>query len=347
MNTVLPVIDGVMDARQLELTAEWIASIQTPQGMIPWFEGAHADPWNHVEAAMALDIAGRHREAERAYEWLAASQRRDGSWYNYYVKASCGGVFASDTKLDTNVCAYAAAGVWHHWLVTGDRGFVETMLPLVERAVEFVLGMRRSDGGIVWARYDGIAPWNYALVTGSASIVHSLRCAVAVAELLGHQRPAWTAAADRLAHLVRWCPEAFASKDRWSMDWYYPVLTGVVTGIDAVTRLRKRYDDFEHEGLGIRCVSDQPWVTAAETCECAIAHLAVGERETAQQLFAAAQSHRLDDGSYLTGLVYPDKVQFPPTERTTYTAAAVILAADALSGASNASTLFTQHPATA
>ena len=38
----------------------------------------------------------------------------------------------------------------------------------------------------------------------------------------------------------------------------------MVTGVDALTRLRKRYADFEHEGVGIRCVSDQPWVTAAE-----------------------------------------------------------------------------------
>ena len=31
-----------------------IAEVQRPDGMIPWFEGGHCDPWNHVESAMAL-----------------------------------------------------------------------------------------------------------------------------------------------------------------------------------------------------------------------------------------------------------------------------------------------------
>ena len=47
---------------------------------------------------------------------------------------------------------------------------------------------------------------------------------------------------------------------------------------------------------GIRCVSDRPWVTAAETCECAMAHLGVGEREVAEQLFRGAQAMREADG---------------------------------------------------
>jgi hypothetical protein len=45
----------------------------------------------------------------------------------------------------------------------------------------------------------------------------------------------------------------------------------------------------------------------------------------------------------MTGNVYPQQVHFPGDERSTYTAAAVILAADALAGASAASSLFTDH----
>ena len=47
-----------------------------------------------------------------------------------------------------------------------------------------------------------------------------------------------------------------------------------------------------------------------------------------------------DDGSYWTGIVYPDRVHFPAGERTAYTAAAVILAADAITGASAGSRVF-------
>ena len=54
---------------------------------------------------------------------------------------------------------------------------------------------------------------------------------------------------------------------------------------------------------------------------------------------------RDDDGHYWTGIVFPDEVHFPGDERTTYTDAAVILAADALSRTSPAAGLFTDHDA--
>jgi len=129
------------------------------------------------------------------------------------------------------------------------------------------------------------------------------------------------------------------------MDWYYPVLAGVLTDEAGRAHLAERRDTFLLEDKGIRCVSDRPWVTAAETCECLIAHLAVGERELATELFAMAQAHRTEDGRYWTGIVYPEEATFPGGEQSTYTSASVILAADALAGATEASKLFVDHDA--
>ena len=127
------------------------------------------------------------------------------------------------------------------------------------------------------------------------------------------------------------------------MDWSYPVLAGVVGGDAGRARLEERRDTFVIEGRGVRCVSDRPWVTVAETCECALAHLAVGERATAEELFGWAQQFRHDeDGRYWTGTVFPDEARFPANERSTYTAASVILAADALAGSTPASALFVE-----
>ena len=50
-----------------------------------------------------------------------------------------------------------------------------------------------------------------------------------------------------------------------------------------------------------------------------------------RDLFRWAQDLRDDDGAYWTGIVYPELKHFPGGERSTYTAAAVVLAADALS----------------
>ena len=62
---------------------------------------------------------------------------------------------------------------------------------------------------------------------------------------------------------------------------------------------------------------------------------------TATDLLRWTRSHRRDDGSYWTGIVYPQEVRFPFDEHTSYTAAAVILAADAITGASPAAHVFT------
>src|SRR5690554_6985756 len=78
-------VPGLISATNLSETVDSLAEWQRPSGMIPWFPGGHCDPWNHVESAMALDVAGFHAEAERAYEWLVATQRPDGSWHNYYL----------------------------------------------------------------------------------------------------------------------------------------------------------------------------------------------------------------------------------------------------------------------
>jgi hypothetical protein len=331
-------VPRVVSAAELARTVDAIAEWQLPSGMIPWFPGGHADPWNHVEATMALDLAGHQPKAERAYEWLVRTQRPDGSWHQYYLADS-----VEQDKLDANVCAYVATGVWHHYLLTKDNGFAEVMWPVVERAIDFVLDLQRPRGEIIWARHADGTPWSFALLTGSSSICHSLRCAIALAEHLGHERPDWELSAGRLADVIAHEPEAFAPKHRWAMDWYYPVLTGVVGGADGRTRLADRYDTFVMQGRGVRCVSDRPWVTVAETCECALAHLAVGQRDVAETMFAWAQQFRHDDDRYWTGTVFPDEARFPGGERSTYTAASVVLAADAIAGGSPASGLFVEH----
>jgi hypothetical protein len=337
--TNLPHIDDVLSAEEVAQSAASIAALQLPSGMIPWFVGGHCDPWNHVETAMALDVAGMHAEAELAYEWLVDMQRDDGSWWNYYLADGS----VEEAKLDTNVCAYIATGVWHHWLCTWDRAFVDHLWPTVERALDWVLAMRKPNGTILWACTADDRPWDYALLTGSSSIAHALLCGAALADLIHEPRPDWREASIRLTHVIATQPDAFEPKERWAMDWYYPVLAGALTGEQAKARLAERWDLFAMEDKGIRCVSDEPWITASETAEAAIAYAASGDLSTATDLLRWTRSHRLDDGSYWTGIVYPTLERFPVGETSAYTAAAVILAADAIAGASPASRVFATH----
>jgi hypothetical protein len=333
----VPDLGEVISSEEVLLTAESIAALQLPSGMIPWFVGGHCDPWNHVETAMALDVAGLHGAAERAYEWLVDMQRPEGAWNNYYLPDGS----VEDIKLDSNVCAYVATGVWHHWLCTWDRAFVDHLWPTVERALEWVLGLRRHDGTILWACEPDSKPWDYALLTGSSSIMHSLQCGAKLAELINEPRPEWTAAATMLGEVIAARSDtAFEPKTRWAMDWYYPVLTGAMTGEQAKARMNDGWEAFAMEGRGIRCVSDEPWVTASETAECSLSFTAIGDLATATDLLRWTRAHRCDDGAYSTGIVYPTLERFPAGERSAYTGAAVILAADAITGSSAGSRLF-------
>jgi hypothetical protein len=328
----------VIAPTEITRTAETILDLQQPSGMILWFPGGHADPWNHVEAAMALDVAGFHDEAVLAYQWLADTQHDNGWWHHYYLADG-----VEDAKIDTNVCSYIAAGVLHHWTITGDNGFLDSMWPVVEAAIDFVLTMQLAGGEIIWARHVDGTPWSYALLTGSSSIYHSLQCAMQIAEIVGVDATLWELAAVRLGERIANSPDVFEPKHRWAMDWYYPVLSGAVTGEAAVAQMASKRSTFVMDDRGIRCVSDNPWITAAETCECAMAYLNVGDTHSARQLFEWVQNLRDDDGAYYTGIVYPDRVNFPDQERSTYSSAAVILAADAIDGATSASGLFTGH----
>jgi hypothetical protein len=123
------------------------------------------------------------------------------------------------------------------------------------------------------------------------------------------------------------------------MEWYYPVLGGAVRGASARERIDERWDDFVVADLGIRCVDDRPWVTGAETCELVMALDAIGDSVRAHEQFAAMHHLREEDGSYWTGLVFADGERWPE-ERTTWTGAAMILAADALSCTTAASGIF-------
>ncbi len=331
--TWLPSVPGILTADQILATGHSIAAVQQPDGAIGWPDG-HVDAWNHVECAMALSACGLRVAARRGYDWLRAAQRPDGSW----PKLSAGGAVLDDA-VESNHAAYPAVGVLHELQVTHDDAFAQRMWPVVRKGIEFALGLQQPRGEIIWQRRGDGSPGDYALLTGSSSMHHALRCAIALAEYIGEPQPVWELAAGQLGHAVAGHPEAFADKSRFSMDWYYPVLGGPLRGAAAAERLAAGWDTFVVPGLGIRCVSDQPWVTGAETCELALALDAIGDHSRALDMFDQVQHLRDPGGSYWTGWQFANQDHFP-NEQSSWTAAAVILAADALSGASGGSGIF-------
>lgn len=324
----------------LQQTADFIRTCQTAEGAIPWFKGGKLDPWDHIEAAMALSVAGYADEAVAAYTWLARQQRADGSWYGQYFVAEDG-----PELNETHFVAYIATGVWHHYLSSNNPVFLRQFFPCVDRAIEFVLRFQSPFGDIAWAVNANGRAENDALLTACCSILRSLDCAVRIAAHLGEVRPAWATAAQALKHTIAEQPERFdrtwESKARYSMDWYYPILAGALDYETSQQRLAQRWSQFIQPQLGCRCVSDEPWVTMAETSELVMALVACDKIQQANELYNTLAQWRDSDGGYWTGYVFRDQTIWPE-EKTTWTAGAVILAADALFHYSAASALFNE-----
>lgn len=315
-----------------------IADIQKPDGEIPWCEGQKTDPWDHVESAMGLTIGGRYAEARGAFEWMQRRQNADGSWYAAYRNG-----VPEDRTLDANMTSYIAVGVYHYYLVTGDGAFLESMWEPVRRAMDFALNLQTPEGPVYWAvspegRLDPMA-----LLTGSSSIYMSLKCALAAAEVLGRKTGRWREAASRLALAIQNRRHLFnMAKSRFSMDWFYPVLCGALSGAAAGRRVEKYWKKFVIEGQGVRCVFDEPWVTIAETSELALALVAMENAELARLVFGWIADKRYEDGSFWCGYTFPDMVIWPE-DKLSWTNAAALMAADALFHMTPASELFSHR----
>jgi len=315
--------------------ADCIARTQLPSGAIPWSEGDKTDPWDHVESAMGLAVAGRMAAARRAFDWLRENQLPDGSWYAGYKDGG-----PSDRTRETNMAAYVAVGLWHHYLITRDLDHLEKMWPTLVRAIDFTLCLQAPEGEIYWAISPEGQVDEMALLTGCSSIFMSLKCALAVARLLGCVPAHWSKALERLGDALRRKPHRFnMTKARFSMDWFYPILCGVVTGGAASSRIDRGWKKFVVEGLGVRCVSDQPWVTIAESSELVLALAAMGNMDLARIVFSWICDHTYSDGSFWCGFTFPDMIIWPE-EKIAWTNAVVLLAADALYGLTPAADLF-------
>jgi len=319
----------------IDSVAALIVNTQKESGEIPWCKGAKTDPWDHVESAMGLSVGGYFSKARHAFEWMARMQLGDGSWY-----ASYKGDVPEDKTRDSNMSSYIAVGLFHYYLITGDKAFLKKMWPTLEAAINFALSLQASGGEIYWA----VSPQGkvdpMALLTGSSSVYMGIKCALAVAEQLGHEMPAWRKGLLKLQHAIRHSPHSFnMTKSRYSMDWFYPVLSGALTGEKAQQRIDKFWKKFVIQDQGVRCVSDRPWVTVAESCELALALAAMGNLQLAEIVFNWIQNKTNQDGTYWCGFTCPDMTIWPE-DKSTWTNAVVLIAADGIYDLTPASRLF-------
>ena len=321
-----------MDSSKIEFyksSVEYILKVQNEDGSIPWEENKKLDPWDHIEAAMGLSVAGKKEEAESAFLWLKENQLSDGSWYSEYLMSS-----PVTKRKETNFSAYIATGLWHYYLIFEDKNFLKFMLPTITKSVNFVTSMQTEQGDIYWASEEDKEILDDSLITGSSSIYKSLECASAIFNLLGESSLQADISKKNLKNSILNNPERYdrnwESKSRYSMDWYYPILCGIYDDKKSIKDIETKWSKFIVDDMGCKCVEEEPWVTVAESSELVLALVKIGLREEALKIFNSLHQWRdTQDGLYWTGYVYKDK-KFWPVEKPTWTAGAVLLAADAL-----------------
>lgn len=321
-----------MDSSKIEFyksSVEYILKVQNQDGSIPWEENKKLDPWDHIEAAMGLSVAGKKEEAESAFLWLKENQLSDGSWYSEYLMSS-----PVTKRKETNFSAYIATGLWHYYLIFEDKNFLKFMLPTITKSVNFVTSMQTEQGDIYWASEEDKEILDDSLITGSSSVYKSLECASAIFNLLGESSLQTDISKKNLKNSILNNPERYdrnwESKSRYSMDWYYPILCGIYDDKKSIKDIETKWSKFIVDDMGCKCVEEEPWVTVAESSELVLALVKIGLREEALKIFNSLHQWRdTQDGLYWTGYVYKDK-KFWPVEKPTWTAGAVLLAADAL-----------------
>jgi len=335
--------------------ADRIEQLQNRDGMIDWIETGVWDPWNHGESAMGLAVVGREEAVHRALDALAARQNADGSW-----DGELGAGIPMDesgeriappaipaTARDTNFNGYAAVTVLRCALALDEPRLIARHFAMVERALDWVLAHQSEHGDIVWRAPDTGQPLDSvdSLRAGNASLFKSLECGLRLADALGKPRLQWATARQRIADALIGRPERFdreIDRSAYAMDWYYPVLAGVVTGRTARAHLEEGWSRFVVEDLGCRCVTDEPWITAAETAELALACLSAGRTETARSLLDDLSPLASSQGGYWMGWQYELGAVWP-RESPSWTAGAILLAADALYALSPGSDLLIRH----
>ncbi|WP_299983232.1 prenyltransferase/squalene oxidase repeat-containing protein [Desulfobacula sp.] len=323
------------DALNIDSVISFILSLQRESGDIPWHTDGKTDPWDLVETIMGLNIGKSFDASYRAFEWLKNIQNSDGSWYSSYVNGNPG-----DRTCETHMAAYISVGLFHTWLMNKDTLLLKKMWLTMEKGVDYAISLQTKGGEISWAKSpDGkIDPMS--LLAGSSSIFMSLKCALAIASILGKRKISWERSFDKLGRSIRENIHKYnVSKSRFSMYWFYPILSGALTGERAEHRIEKYWNKYVIEGQGARCVSDQPWVTIAETSELVLALYGMGHMEMAAIVFSWIQDRMYDDKTFWCGYTYPDMVIWPE-EKISWTNAVVLMAADAVYTLTPASGLF-------
>ena len=322
-----------------ENLGNYIKSIQLESGAIPSNKDGSHDPWDHIESIMGLNFANQKESSKLAFEWLIKNQNTDGSWFSKYNDSH-----PLKKNKSTHFGPYISVAALHFYKIFEDKEFLEYLWPNIKLALKFSLSLQIPNGTIPWSIDEGGKIEEDYLLTGSSSILKSIECGIAISKLLNDKENIsnWTQSHKSLSNAIRNPMGKFdllQDRKRFSMDWYYPILSGCLNDKERDYYIDKVFNDFYVEDIGVKCVIEEPWITVAETCEFIIALMISNRDEDAKKLLLDVLNICDKDNIPYMGWQYKENI-FWPKEKPSWTSAAAILAADTILDFSNASDLF-------
>tara|TARA_B000000532_G_scaffold124352_1_gene99687 strand:+ start:363 stop:1412 length:1050 start_codon:yes stop_codon:yes gene_type:complete len=322
-----------------ENLGNYIKSIQLESGAIPSNKDGSHDPWDHIESIMGLNFANQKESSKLAFEWLIKNQNTDGSWFSKYNDSH-----PLEKNKSTHFGPYISVAALHFYKIFEDKEFLEYLWPNIKLALKFSLSLQIPNGTIPWSIDEGGKIEEDYLLTGSSSILKSIECGIAISKLLNDKENIsnWTQSHKSLSNAIRNPMGKFdllQDRKRFSMDWYYPILSGCLNDKERDYYIDKVFNDFYIEDIGVKCVIEEPWITVAETCEFIIALMISNRDEDAKKLLLDVLNICDKDNIPYMGWQYKENI-FWPKEKPSWTSAAAILAADTILDFSNASDLF-------
>ena len=308
--------------------AKSIKTNQLDSGAIPSNADLSHDPWDHIEAIMGLNFLRDKESSDLALKWLKNNQNKDGSWYAKYSNND-----PIELNKPTHFGPYISVAALHYFKIFSDKDKLFELWETIKSAIDFSIDLQNSNGTIPWSIDKNNEIENDFLLTGSSSILKSLECAIAISKILDlDSNEKWTKAYESLAYAVR-NPEGLFDKktdrSRFSMDSYYPIISGVLLDYEKEKYIKKIFKDFYVEGIGVKCVVDEPWVTVAETSEFIISLVISNELEEAKKILVEVMNISDSNDIPYMGWQYVENI-FWPEEKPSWTAAALILAADSI-----------------
>ena len=322
-----------------KINGAYIKSIQYKSGAIPSNKDGTHDPWDHIESIMGLNIYKDIEASKSAFNWLTHHQNSDGSWYAKYYKTD-----AIEKNKPTHFSPYIAVAALHFFRIFKDINFLQSIWSSIELAVNFSVELQQDNGTIPWSINNNSQIENDYLLTGCSSILKSIECSIALSKILNKTEniEKWKKAHLLLSNAIQDPDGKFdliKDRKRFSMDWYYPILSGCLKQDEKSHYINKIFKDFYLDGIGIKCVIEEPWVTVAETSEFILALMCAGYDDEAKRLLFDVLNISDEEGIPFMGWQYEQNI-FWPEEKPSWTAAALMLSADCVFDYSDASDLF-------